>query len=156
MPLSVLRCLPLLALLLLGACQSSSQSDAGNAAPQAQAQVQTAPAPAPATAADELRQQFEAQLASGQLEAAGATLEHLRREESSAPALEGYQRLLADAWLQRSQQALEKGDLNAATTALTKARSLMPKAPALTGGTLQPKAPAAVESNSNSNGVIPE
>lgn len=154
MPLPVLRCLPLLALLLLGACQSSSQSDAGSAAPQAQVQTE----PAPAAAADGLRQQFEAQLASGQLEAAGATLEQLRRQKSSAPALDGYQRLLADAWLQRSQQALEKGDLNTATTALTKARSLMPKAPALTGGTLQPKAPAAVESNSNSNsnGVIPE
>ena len=150
MPLSVLRCLPLLALLLLGACQSSPQSDAGSPAPQAQAQPEVPTAPVPV--ADGLRQQFEAQLASGQLEAAGATLEHLRRQESSAPALEGYQRLLADAWLQRSQQALEKGDLNAATTALTKARSLMPKAPALTGGTLQPKAPAAVDSGS----VIPE
>lgn len=143
-----LRCLPLLALLLLGACQSSPQGDAGSPAPQAQ----LATPPAAAAAPDGLRQQFEAQLASGQLEAAGATLERLRREESSAPALEGYQRLLADAWLQRSQQALEKGDLNAATTALTKARTLMPKAPALTGGALKPKTPAAVDSES----VIPE
>ncbi|MOA12802.1 hypothetical protein D3C78_1328230 [compost metagenome] len=148
-----LRCLPLLALLLLGACQSPSQRDAGSPAPQAQAQAQGPTVPV--AAADGLRQQFEAQLASGQLEAAGATLEHLRRQESSAPALEGYQRLLADAWLQRSQQALEKGDLNTATTALTKARSLMPKAPALTGGALQPKAPAAVDSDIN-NSVIPE
>lgn len=147
-----LRCLPLLALLLLGACQSPSQGDAGS--PASQAQVQTAPAAV--AAPDGLRQQFEAQLASGQLEAAGATLERLRRQESSAPALEGYQRLLADAWLQRSQQALEKGDLNAATTALTKARSLMPRAPALTGGALQPKTPAAVESGSDSDSVIPE
>ena len=36
-----LRCLPLLALLLLGACQSPSQRDAGSPAPQAQ--VPTAP-----------------------------------------------------------------------------------------------------------------
>lgn len=143
-----LRCLPLLALLLLGACQSPSQRDAGSPAPQAQVHT------APVAVADGLRQQFEAQLASGQLEAAGATLEHLRRQESGAPALDGYQRLLADAWLQRSQQALEKGDLNAATTALTKARSLMPRAPALTGGALQPKTPAAVDSGSDS--VIPE
>ena len=139
-----LRCLPLLALLLLGACQSPSQRDAGSPAPQAPVQT----APAAVAAPDGLRQQFEAQLASGQLETAGATLERLRRQESSAPTLEGYQRLLADAWLQRSQQALEKGDLNAATTALTKARSLMPKAPALTGGALKPKAPAAVDSDS--------
>jgi len=143
-----LRCLPLLAL-LLGACQSPSQRDVGSPAPQAQVPT------APVAAAEGLRQQFEAQLASGQLEAAGATLEHLRRQESSAPTLDGYQRLLADAWLQRSQQALEKGDLNTATTALTKARSLMPRAPALTGGALQPKAPAAVDSDIN-NSVIPE
>ncbi len=144
MPLPVLRCLPLLALLLLGACQSPPQSDAGSVAPQAQLPA----SPAPAAVPDGLRQQFEAQLASGQLEAAGATLERLRQQESSAPALDGYQRLLADAWLQRSQQALEKGDLNTATTALTKARTLMPKAPALTGGTLPPKAPAAVDGDS--------
>ncbi|MNF56433.1 hypothetical protein D3C84_379190 [compost metagenome] len=143
-----LRCLPLLVLLLLGACQSSPQGDAGSPAPQAQ---QPTP-PALSAAPDGLRQQFETQLASGQLAAAGATLERLRQQESSAPALDSYQRLLADAWLQRSQQALEKGDLNAATTALTKARTLMPKAPALTGGALQPKAPAAVDSES----VIPE
>ncbi|SEJ85657.1 hypothetical protein SAMN05216201_12232 [Pseudomonas linyingensis] len=143
-----LRCLPLLVLLLLGSCQSSPQGDAGSPAPQAQQPTQ----PALSAAPDGLRQQFETQLASGQLAAAGATLERLRQQESSAPALDSYQRLLADAWLQRSQQALEKGDLNAATTALTKARTLMPKAPALTGGALQPKAPAAVDSES----VIPE
>lgn len=146
-----LRCLPLLALLLLGACQSPSQRDAGSPAPQAQVPA----VPAAVVVADGLRQQFETQLASGQLAAAGATLERLRQQESGAPALDGYQRLLADAWLQRSQQALEKGDLNAATTALTKARSLMPRAPALTGGALQPKAPAAVDSDIN-NSVIPE
>ncbi len=91
-----LRCLPLLALLLLGACQSLPWSE------DARAQARE-------------RQQFE--------------------------------RLLADAWLQRSQQALERGDLNAATTALARARALMPKAPALTnglGGALQPTPPADV------------
>lgn len=118
-----LRCLPLLALLLLAACQSLPW----NAEERAQVRE---------------RQQFERLLGAGQLEAAGLTLGHLRAQDD--PQAEAYQRLLADAWLQRSQQALEKGDLNAATTALARARALMPKAPALTnglGGTLQPAAP---------------
>ncbi|MGE8392551.1 MAG: hypothetical protein ACN6QI_08330, partial [Pseudomonas sp.] len=41
---------------------------------------------------------------------------------------------LAEAYLQRSQIVLQKGDVNAAATALARARALMPKAPALTGG----------------------
>ena len=41
---------------------------------------------------------------------------------------------LAEAYLQRSQIVLQKGDVNAAATALSRARALMPKAPALTGG----------------------
>lgn len=119
-----LRCLPLLALLLLGACQSLPWSE------DARAQARE-------------RQQFERLLGAGELEAAGVTLEHLRAQDD--PQAEHYQRVLADAWLQRSQQALERGDLNAATTALARARALMPKAPALTnglGGALQPAAPA--------------
>lgn len=122
----VLRCLPLLSLLLLAACQSLPWS----AEDRAQARE---------------RQQFERLLGAGQLEAAGLTLGHLREQDD--PQAESYQRLLADAWLQRSQQALEKGDLNAATTALARARALMPKAPALTnglGGALQPTPPADV------------
>lgn len=128
-----LRCLPLLALLLLGACQSLPWG----AAEQAQQRE---------------RQQFERMLAAGELEAAALNLERLRQQD--AEQAEHYQRLLADAWLQRSQQALEKGDLNAATTALSRARALMPKAPALTnglGGALQPKAPAAVDGDIDSD-----
>ena len=45
-----------------------------------------------------------------------------------------YQRQLAEAYLQRSQIFLQKGDVNAAATALSRARTLMPKAPALTSG----------------------
>lgn len=41
---------------------------------------------------------------------------------------------MAEAYLQRSQIVLQKGDVNAAATALSRARALMPKAPALTGG----------------------
>jgi hypothetical protein len=48
-------------------------------------------------------------------------------------SLEQYQRQLAEAYL-RSQIVLQKGDVNAAATALSRARALMPKAPALTGG----------------------
>lgn len=127
MPLSALRCLTLLVPLLLGACQSLPWSEAGRAQ-------------------ERERQQFERMLSAGELEAAGQNLERLRTQDD--PQAERYQRLLADAWLQRSQQALEHGDLNAATTALARARALMPKAPALTnglGGALQPAAPAEVE-----------
>ncbi|MNH25655.1 hypothetical protein D3C79_856690 [compost metagenome] len=48
--------------------------------------------------------------------------------------VEQHQRQLAEAYLQRSQIVLQKGDVNAAATALSRARALMPKAPALTGG----------------------
>ena len=41
---------------------------------------------------------------------------------------------MAEAYLQRSQIFLQKGDVNAAATALSRARTLMPKAPALTSG----------------------
>jgi len=128
---AALRCLPLLALLLLGACQHPSPRAADPAQP---------PALAPAQA------HFEAQLAAGELNEATATFHQLRRQQQTDGAtLERYRGLLADAWLQRSQQALEKGDLNSATAALARARALMPKAPALTnglGGALQPQAPA--------------
>ena len=135
---TALRCAPLLLVtILLGACQSTPQP-APVAAPAA------ALAPQPPT----LAQQFEAQLAADQLDAATLTFNRLRQEGGDAQTLQGYQQLLADAWLQRSQRALEKGDLNAATAALANARALMPKAPALTnglGGALQRKAPAAAE-----------
>ena len=133
---TALRCAPLLLVtILLGACQSTPQH-APVAAPAA-----AAVAPQPPT----LAQQFEAQLAADQLDAATLTFNRLRQEGGDAATLQGYQQLLADAWLQRSQRALEKGDLNAATAALANARALMPKAPALTnglGGALQRKAPA--------------
>lgn len=131
-----LRCLPLLALLLLGACQSPS--------PDATAVAPAAPVPAHAP----LQARFETQLAGGELNEATASFHQLRRQQQTDPAkLEHYRGLLADAWLLRSQQALERGDLNTATAALARARALMPKAPALTnglGGALQPREPAPV------------
>lgn len=113
---TALRCLPLLALLALAACQT------------------TPPVGSPDAAASRL----EAQLAAGELDAATLTYQRLQRQDDEATA-ERYRQRLADAWLQRSQQALEKGDLNAATTALANARALMPSAPALSndlGGAL--------------------
>jgi hypothetical protein len=58
----------------------------------------------------------------------------LQAESPNDQSLEQYQRQLAEAYLLRSQIVLQKGDVNAAATALSRARVLMPKAPALTGG----------------------
>jgi hypothetical protein len=57
----------------------------------------------------------------------------LQAQTPNDPTLEPYQRQLAEAYLRRSQIDLQKGDVNAAATALSRARALMPKAPALTG-----------------------
>ncbi len=118
---TALRCLPLLALLLLGACQSTPPAGTDAAQPSSKT-----------------RQRLDKQLATGELDAATLTYQRLRRHDPASA--ENYRQLLADAWLQRSQHALEQGDLNAATAALANARALMPKAPALTndlGGALQ-------------------
>jgi hypothetical protein len=79
--------------------------------------------------------QLEQNLASSELATAEDQLSRLagpnaRTTRHSVP----YQRQLAEAYLQRSQIVLQKGDVNAAATALSRARALMPKAPALTGG----------------------
>ena len=103
--------------LLLGACQSTPP-----AAPQA-------PDPRAAAIA-----QLEQNLASSELATAEDQLAALQAQSPNDPALEAYQRQLAEAYLQRSQIVLQKGDVNAAATALSRARALMPKAPALTGG----------------------
>jgi hypothetical protein len=58
----------------------------------------------------------------------------LQAESPNDQSLEQYQRQLAEAYLLRSRIVLQKGDVNAAATALSRARVLMPKAPALTGG----------------------
>ena len=103
--------------LLLGACQSTPP-----AAPEA-------PDPRAAAIA-----QLEQNLASSELATAEDQLATLQAQSPNDPALEAYQRQLAEAYLQRSQIVLQKGDVNAAATALSRARALMPKAPALTGG----------------------
>ncbi|WP_339522767.1 PA5502 family lipoprotein [Pseudomonas sp. EL_65y_Pfl2_R96] len=103
--------------LLLGACQSTPP--AATVAPDARA---TAIA------------QLEQSLASSELATAEDQLAALQAESPNDQSLEQYQRQLAEAYLLRSQIVLQKGDVNAAATALSRARVLMPKAPALTGG----------------------
>ncbi|TWC48431.1 hypothetical protein FBY04_12467 [Pseudomonas sp. SJZ080] len=103
--------------LLLGACQS------------------TPPAATEATDARALAiAQLEQSLASSELATAEDQLAALQAGSPNDPSLVQYQRQLAEAYLQRSQIVLQKGDVNAAATALSRARALMPKAPALTGG----------------------
>lgn len=112
------RCLSIAALsLLLAACQTAQQG----AEPPA----------------DELSSSFlqlDQSLAAGQLTEAESQLKTLEGSNGADARVMHYQRQLADAWLKRSQSALQLGDLDGAATALSHARSLMPKAPALTEG----------------------
>ncbi|AIS15800.1 lipoprotein [Pseudomonas chlororaphis subsp. aurantiaca] len=101
--------------LLLGACQSTPPAEVPDAR---------------ATAIAQLLQN----IASSELATAEDQLSALQAQSPNDPQLEQYQRQLAEAYLQRSQIVLQKGDVNAAATALSRARALMPKAPALTGG----------------------
>ena len=103
--------------LLLGACQST---------PPAAPEVSESRAAAIT--------QLEQSLASDELATAEDQLAALQAQFPSDQSLEQYQRQLAEAYLHRSQSVLQKGDVNAAATALSRARALMPKAPALTGG----------------------
>lgn len=101
--------------LLLGACQSTPPAEVPDAHATAIAQLQQ-------------------NIASSELATAEDQLSALQAQSPNDPQLEQYQRQLAEAYLQRSQIVLQKGDVNAAATALSRARALMPKAPALTGG----------------------
>ena len=116
-----LRCAALAALALLTVgCQSQQAAE-------------PAPAPATAAAAPGAQEQFEAHLAAGQLAQAEAQLPALQAEGDSAAQLQA-QRQLSEAYLQEGQKALEAGDLDKAAKSLAHARTLMPKAPALTTG----------------------
>ena len=103
--------------LLLGACQSTPSGDT----------------PVPGARATAIAQ-LEQNLASSELATAEDQLATLQKQTPDDPQLVQYQRQLAEAYLQRSQIVLQKGDVNAAATALSRARALMPTAPALTGG----------------------
>ncbi|MCU1724713.1 PA5502 family lipoprotein [Pseudomonas sp. 5P_5.1_Bac1] len=85
-------------------------------------------------AAPDAWQQLQQSIASNELATAEDQLATLQTESPNDSRVEQYQRQLAEAYLQRSQIVLQKGDVNAAATALARARALMPKAPALTGG----------------------
>ena len=102
--------------ILLAACQSKPVEE-----------------PAPVAPPDAY-QQLEQNIASSELATAEDQLAVLQGKNPDDPRLEQYQRQLAEAYLSRSQIVLQKGDVNAAATALSRARALMPKAPALTSG----------------------
>lgn len=93
----------------------------------------TPPAPA-RPAPPDAWQQLQHNIASNELATAEDQLTALQAQSADDPRLEPLQRQLAEAYLERSQVVLQKGDVNAAATALSRARALMPKAPALTGG----------------------
>lgn len=84
---------------------------------------------------DDLVQAFrtlDQSISNGQLQQAESQLGSLRQRAAGDTRLEQYQRQLADNYLQQGQSAVQKGDLNAASAALTHARSLLPQAPAMT------------------------
>ncbi|MDY7562488.1 PA5502 family lipoprotein [Pseudomonas sp. 10B1] len=103
--------------ILLGACQTVPMVES--------------PAPAPEPNGFE---QLGQNIASSELATAEDQLAALQKQMPNDPRIEQYQRQLAEAYLKRSQVVLQKGDINAAATALSRARVLMPKAPALTSG----------------------
>ncbi|WP_271409971.1 hypothetical protein [Pseudomonas sp. Q1-7] len=112
------RCLSIAALsVLLAACQTAQQG-----------------AEPPTDALSSGFLQLDQSLAAGQLAEAESQLRALEGSNAADARVAHYQRQLADAWLKRSQVALQLGDLDGAATALSHARSLMPKAPALTEG----------------------
>ncbi|AYC30927.1 hypothetical protein D3880_00340 [Pseudomonas cavernae] len=113
------RCLSIVAIsLLLAACQSAPQ------------QVTNLPTDDLVAALSQLEQSIDR----GQLSSAESQLAALQPRAAGDTRLESLQRRLADAYMQQGQSALQRGDLDTASTALAQARSLMPQAPALTTG----------------------
>ncbi|MBP8237122.1 MAG: hypothetical protein KAX63_05320 [Pseudomonas sp.] len=113
----VFRGFALSLVLLLAACQSAPQ-----------------PANLPVDDLVSAFRQLDQSLASGDLSSAESQLGSLQQRAAGDTRLEQYQRQLAEAHLQQGQKALQSGDLDNATKALSRARSLMPQAPALTTG----------------------
>ncbi len=113
----VFRGFALSLVLLLAACQSAPQ-----------------PANLPVDDLVSAFRQLDQSLASGDLSSAESQLGSLQQRSAGDTRLEQYQRQLAEAHLQQGQKALQSGDLDNATKALSRARSLMPQAPALTTG----------------------
>lgn len=113
----VFRGFTLMLVLLLAGCQSAPQ-----------------PANLPVDDLVSAFRQLDQRLSSGDLNAAENQLATLQQRAAGDTRLEHYQRQLAEAHLQQGQKALQNGDLDSATKALSRARSLMPQAPALTTG----------------------
>ncbi|MGB4074028.1 PA5502 family lipoprotein [Pseudomonas sp.] len=108
---------PLILVLLLAGCQSAPK-----------------PANLPVDDLVSAFRQLDQSFASGDLSSAESQLGSLQQRAAGDTRLEQYQRQLAEAYLQQGQKALQAGDLDNATTSLSRARSLMPQAPALTTG----------------------
>jgi hypothetical protein len=98
------------------------------------AACQSPPAQPPAATPPDAWQQLQQSIVSNELATAEDQLSALQAQPGDPERLEPLQRQLAEAYLRRSQRVLQKGDVNAAATALSRARALMPTAPALTGG----------------------
>ena len=113
----VFRGSTLMLVLLLGGCQSAPQ-----------------PANLPVDELVSAFRQLDQSLLRGDVSSAENQLLTLQKSAAGDTRLEQYQRQLADVYLQQGQQALQAGDLDNATKALSRARSLMPQAPALTTG----------------------
>lgn len=113
----VLHGCALMLVLLLAGCQSAPQ-----------------PANLPVDDLVSAFRQLDQSLARGDLSGAESQLVSLQQRAVGDTRLEQYQRQLAEAHLQQGQTALKAGDLDSATKALSRARSLMPQAPALTTG----------------------
>ena len=92
---------------------------------------------------------FETELAAGRLESAQL---RLGSEQETVTQLAERRQRLADAYLERSRTALQNGDVNGATAALTRARSLMPRAPGVAAdvsGLQKPAVPVAPAAQPN-------
>ncbi|UCJ17817.1 hypothetical protein K5Q02_05415 [Pseudomonas sp. MM211] len=99
---------------------------------QSRQEAEPVAAPAAVAVAPSAQEQFDANLAAGQLAEAEAQFEALQGGDPAAVL--HAQRRLSEAYLQEGQKALESGDLDKAAKSLGHARNLMPKAPALTTG----------------------
>lgn len=113
----VLRGFMLLWVLVLAGCQSAPQ-----------------PANLPVDDLVSAFRQLDQSLANSDLSTAERQLQSLQQRAAGDTRLEYYQRQLSDAHLRQGQKALQAGDLDSATQALSRARGLMPQAPALTQG----------------------
>lgn len=79
-------------------------------------------------------QVFVTHLDAQQLQQAAQQLAELQRNHADEPRIADLQQRLADAWLASGEQALQDGDIDAASAALIQAKRLLPQAPALTEG----------------------